>query len=59
VFLNCLSEHFLQALRRVYGVQDVRGIPIAELIVAVISPRPDRAVFPAGNRTLKPLSKNL
>jgi hypothetical protein len=58
VFLNCLSEHFLQALRRVHGNQAVRGIPI-DLTIAVIFPRPDRAVFPAGNRTLKPLSKNL
>jgi hypothetical protein len=35
VFLNCLGEHFLQALRRVQGDHAVRDIPIAELTIAV------------------------
>jgi hypothetical protein len=59
VFLNCLGEHFFLALRRVHGDQAVLGIPIAELTVAVTSPSPDRAVFPAGNRILKSLSKSM
>jgi hypothetical protein len=59
VFLNCLGEHFLQALRRVQGDHAVRGIPIAELTVAVTFPVPDPAVFPADNRILKSLSKSM
>jgi hypothetical protein len=37
VFLNCFGKHFFQALRHVHGDQDVRGISIAKLTVAVTS----------------------
>jgi hypothetical protein len=46
-------------LLRVHGDQTVRGIPIAELTVAVTSPDPDIAVFPASNRILKSLTKSM